>query len=631
MSAQKSYTSQIISNPSFESSDNWSCIIDGDLTDVNASAYQGEAQYNVKGEHRVFSFVSDPPLASDWVNCSNPEYSSFPDVYEINSSGACVSHYWWEGPDQVVAVNWDKNLTMVQDFSDYEITSAQISAVVNGSVETFSADPPDYSDGVDTANDNCDEFSNGDNVRFYIKISDLEKRKEYEIAHYQTTDLGQDSGPEIATLNDTQLISISEESLILFLTSVLNTDNHNFTLTIGMRIWCEDNFPQDSDRWNLLIIKSVNLTFSYEKKIDKFTTITWGQIGGAINDLSDYRIELTDALLNFKYSLDSTWPSSLSPNSEIRIFVNNNKLLETIKLIDSNSTFFFQDAKPGGFQVQSLISEEENVSISIQLYLADEFILNKTITISIDDVFLEISYVEFIPEQNNIIPIVIGVLLVIIGILGALSLRSYILIPRIKKKKSFLMLRTQRFKDIRNIQGIILIHRESGLPIFSHSYSKLMEGKKTLFSGFIQAVSIIGEEMSNDDPKKSGKGKLSKKIDFQKIVELDLKRFFCLILDIEELRSVLILKSKSSKRTKRILFNFTLALYLEISKKLEDFDNDLTDYPKIINPLLNEYFELYYKENFITDYSASDLQEIKKKYRLSKTHIHIMENIFSIL
>ena len=635
ISSTKSYTTQLLKDCSFDSPlECWNSTIEGDFSDVNTSLSPGEAHYNIMGEQRIFSLISDPPLNSTWNASLNPNFPSFPDYYGISENGAWASHYWQEGPDQSVAVNWDMNLTMPFDMCDYVIKSANVSTIVNGSVETRSADPPDYSNGIDTVNDNCEEFSTGDYVRFYVKISDLKKSKEYEIAHFQTTNLGQDSNPEIAYLNDTQLIPVSEEALIIFLTSVLNTDNYNFTLTIGMRIWCEDNFPQDSDWWRLLLIKSVNFTFSYEKKIDKFTTVSWDQIANRVNDLSEYKMEIFNATLNFKYKISTIWPLSLSPNSEIRIFVCNKKILETIKLMDVNFSTSFQDAKTGGFNVKSLISVDENVSICIQLYLTDEFILSEIITISIDDVFLEISYIEYIPEEDlsiQIFWIVISTLLVIIGILGALSLRSYVFIPRVKKRQSFLMLRTQKFKDIRNMQAIILIHRESGLPIFSRGYSSVMKGKKTLFSGFIQAVSIIGDEISSENQKKTKKIKSTDKIGYNKIIELDLKQFFCLVLDIEELRTVLILKSKSSKRLKQIMFNFTLALYLKISKKLETFDNDLTDYPAIVSPLLDEYFELFYKDNFITDHHEKDIQHIKKKCKLSKIQLQIMNTVFSLL
>jgi hypothetical protein len=633
--SENHYTTQILEDSSFDSPIGcWNCSVEGDISDVNASLNQGVANFNVMGSQNTFSFSADPPLASDWNHTLNPEFPSFPDWYWMDSNGACVSHYWNEGPDQSVAINWDKNLTMPVDISDYVITSAQISAIVNGSVETFSADPPDYSDGIETANDSCDEYSTGDYARFYVKISDLEKNKNYEIAHYQTFELGQDSNPEIPYLSDTELISVSEEALILFLTSVLNSDNHNFTLTIGMRIWCEDNFPQDSDWWQILIIKSINLTFTYEKKIDKFTTISWSQIGNKIEDLSNYAIEIIDANLNFKYKIDNSWPSSKSPNSEIRILVNNIKILETIKLIDTNITGIFQEAKIGGFDIISLISKEDNVTIEIQLYLADEFIFDQIITVSIDDVLIEISYIEFIPEEDisaHLLWLFITVLFVIIGILGSLSLRSYVFLPRQQRKKSYLSQRTQKFKDIRNLQAIIAMHKPSGLPVFSQSYSSIMKGKNTLFSGFIQAISIIGDEMTRSD-KKISKTKSNKdKLDFHKVVELDLKQFHCIILDVEELRTVLILKSKSSKRLKEILVHFNFAVYVKISERLKNWNNDIHSLDETIQPLVYEYFDIYYKDPFKVNIQESELLKYKKKLNLSKFEFQIMNIIFLIL
>ena len=286
--------------------------------------------------------------------------------------------------------------------SDYEITSASLSAVVNGSVATFSADPPDYSDGVDTANDGCDQFATGDYVRFYILFSDLNKDKVYEAAYNQTYNLGQEADPEIDKMYDTQMIPVTEETLIFFLTSILNSDDYNFTLTIGMRIWCEDNFPQDSDWWKLLIIKSVNLNFTYEKWINQQTSISWNQVGNKISEsitITNYTsFEVTEAILNFEYKINDTWPSA-SPNSEISISMNNMMHTETIKL--STATTTFQDAKPDGFDVASLISDD--VNLSIQVFLADEFELDKRITVSITNISLDISYTVFFDDyQTNL-------------------------------------------------------------------------------------------------------------------------------------------------------------------------------------------------------------------------------------
>ncbi len=645
--SEKHYTEQFLDDPSFDSPiNNWNNSVEGDETDVNATNHNGAANFEILGDKREYNFYSDLTQDWNWNASINPNFPALPDHYDINSSGACVSHFWHEGADQSVAVNWNRILEMPANISDYIITSANITATFNATVQaTPSLDDSAIGgdehtgaidvltdDGIDQDPTQPFQASTGDFVRFYVLISDTDSNNVFEVAYYQTWELGQDL-PEINHMNDTIMVTVPEETLVYYLTSVLGQDFKDFTISVGMRIWCEDNFAQDADNWTLLILKSVNLTFSYKKIIDQFTFLSWSQTLDRISDISKYNIEITRANLNFKYKINKPWPSSLSANSEIEIFANKHEI-DAIKLIDANITDIFQDVKIGGFNIISLFSKDENLSIEIQLYIADEFIFDEIITISIDDVFLEISYIEFIPEEDIsafLLGVFITILLVIIGILGSLSLRSYVILPRQQRKKSYLVLKTQKFKDIRNLQAIIAMHKPSGLPVFTQSYSSIMKGKNTLFSGFIQAVSIIGEEITRSD-KKDGKMKKSKdKIDFHKVIELDLKQFHCLVLDVEELRTVVILKTKSSKRLKEILVHFSFALYVKISNKLKNWDNDLYSLDEVVRPLIHEYFDIYYKDPFKVNIEESELLKYKKKLNLSKFEFQIMNAIFMIL
>jgi len=633
--SENHYTEQIIEDPSFNSPlVCWNCSAEGDTSDINAYISNGSANYEILGEKETFSFVETPPIGSNWVAIPNPAFPHGPSSNFTDSEGLKVYHEFDDqDANQNPSVHWDRNITTPVDMSDYVIKSASIQVVVNATVDQ-DVDCP----GDTTANDGgapLNQQESYDYVRFYVLVSDLPKDKEYEMAYLQPTDLGQGNPPGDDTLSNQYLIPYPEDDLIYFLTSVLSTDYFNFTITLGIRIYTADNYDvYDNDEFHELLIKSVNLTVTYEKKIDKFTSVSWRQIGNKIEDLSEYEIEITDANLNFKYKIDNIWPSSLSPNSEIRILVNDIRISEPIKLIDTNITGLFQEAKIGGFDIISLISKEENVTIEVQLYILDEFIFNKIITISIDDVFLEISYIEFIPEEDMamlVLGLFIAVLLVIIGILGSLSVRSYVFLPHRQKMKSYLLLRTQKFKDIRNLEAIIVLHKPSGLPLYSQSYSSFMKGKKTLFSGFIQAVSIIGEELTRSDRKEEKMKKPKDKIDFHKVVELDLKQFYCIVLDVEELRTVLILKSKSSKRLKQILVHFSFIVYIKISELIKNWNHDLKPFDAIIQPLTNEYFDIYYKDPFKVNIQETELQNSKKKFKLSKLEIQIMNQIFLIL
>jgi hypothetical protein len=220
---------------------------------------------------------------------------------------------------------------------------------------------------------------------------------------------------------------VVEETLIFYLSSLFERDNFQIKVILGIRIKCIDNFNYDRDRWDSLRIKSCDLNFTYEKKIDQFTKISWNQEG---DSLSGANIQITDANLRFRYKIDQPWPTSSSPTSEIKLLLNGNSHEETIRLSLANETF--KDAKLGGFDVTTLVLLNIKIQASIQIYIANEFLLNRTITISIDDVYLDISYIEittvFFGE-----PEIFRLLLILAAVAGGLVGSYFILYQRIFK------------------------------------------------------------------------------------------------------------------------------------------------------------------------------------------------------
>ena len=225
--------------------------------------------------------------------------------------------------------------------------------------------------------------------------------------------------------------------------------------------------------------------------------------------------------------------------------------------------------------------------------------------------------------------IIIGVLVSIVSALGVLSLRSYVILPRKRRKEAELLSKTQKFKDLRNIQAIVIIHRLSGIPLYTKTYSILEKHKKELFSGFIQAITTIGEEFTESekkeekfDPKKDSYG-------IEKIIELDFKYFYCLISDKENIRVVFILKEKSSERLKRQVSHLVMALNLKLSQELEDWDGSLDVFEEMVPPIIDEYFELYYKGSFMLP-KKIDLLMLRKDKSLSKMEIRVLNVIQSM-
>ncbi|MHA1451570.1 MAG: hypothetical protein ACTSRD_01775 [Promethearchaeota archaeon] len=415
----------------------WDSIVESDdLYDIITINNTDEVQYQINGTQDKFNLtVSGAPNASDWIETYNPRFPGLPSNYELTNEGWYANHTWGDTiagqqADQSTSIHWSNEITMDlvegDDMSDYIIINASVGATVNGSVQAVG---DGTSGGIDTPGDEPQQATMYDYVRFYILLTDPSGEKEYEIASYQTETLGNDTEP-INDLFDTLMETVDENDLNFYLTSVLNTDYEKFNITVGIFIFSDDNWGTDYDYWNDLLIKDFSLSFDYKRKIDQFTKATWVGTGDKLSSVIGNRtdvlnVQVLNATLSYSYKIDdpeneNPWPTS-SPNSEFRTFVNNKQLSETIKLRFATNTS--QEAKPSGYDVSSLITNvDENITIGIQVYIADDFEFSDVLNISITSIELKISYLLTIqdpipPDPTNYKPYIYGS----VGLLAALA------------------------------------------------------------------------------------------------------------------------------------------------------------------------------------------------------------------
>ncbi|MFX1589231.1 MAG: hypothetical protein ACFFC1_13840 [Promethearchaeota archaeon] len=481
----------------------WFTKYKGDLSDVNASTSSGHVNFEILGENRNFLNVSGTPQAEHWIEFNNT-YFILPDgTHEVNLKGCEASHEFQESTDQSrnrPSVHWRRNITMPNNMSDYIITSASITTLVNGSADTNIETPVD-----DLSFDGAGYFSTYyDYARFYVKVSNLDYENLYEIAYYQTVTLGQGDQTRQGTgvidyLNDTLINAINESILIFYLTKALEKDPYHLGITLGIDIYCEDNYDQyDRDTFYSLLIKSCNLTFTYEKKIDQLTAVSWNQEAPAVSG-NNVTINLVN--LNFRYKINKNWSSSLSPNSEIEIYINNRKHSETIKL--STVTTTFEYAKIGGFDLSNILLPYEDITFTIQVLLADEFELDRIITLSIDDVYLSIIYTETIPDPSlNPEPLIFWILLLITSI-AALTIGSYFIVYQKLLKYPKPVRKVRKYRRTLNQENEPSTEIEIREIAFSRVYqkkisksSKLLKGKSIGKSSLIEKIRIKSPEKS---------------------------------------------------------------------------------------------------------------------------------------
>ena len=494
-SATITNTKEWLNNTGFDQPiDPWYAEIKGDSRDITSSEDNNEANFIVLGDEREFTAINGTPQASDWIPTPKPGFSIYPDRYTINQYGCNASHEYWEdaGSFNIYGVRgnqtrnrpsvlWRRVIEMPVDMNDYRITSANLTVIFNASANT-NVETPNDNLNPPAANPTAAEY---DHVKFYVQLSDLEDKVRYPAASYEPRNLGfgdlsaYDNGPNDGiehNIPDTQLISVSEEVLVFYLNRILEYDSRNFTIFLGIDIDVEDNYTEfDRDTYYSLLIKTCNLTFTYKKIINEFTSLSWSQDGNKISSLSNYDVIVKDANLNFLYKVDKNWTSNTtSLNSEIRILINGNPHSESIKLTKANSTF--QDAKVGGFDVTPLITDDVNVSI--QVYLADEFRLGDNITISIDNASLLITYSIIQPDivgsggggggtkvirGPDYTPLVIGLSVGIIALIAVFGLYQarYKHPPMVRKIRKL----KKKIKKGKKLKSLIVIPREELIRI----------------------------------------------------------------------------------------------------------------------------------------------------------------------
>ena len=174
----------------------------------------------------------------------------------------------------------------------------------------------------------------------------------------------------------------------------------------------------------------------------------------------------------------------------------------------------------------------------------------------------------------------------------------------------------------------MFIQRNSGVPFFNKNYASFDTKDNALLSGFIQAITIFGEQMINgaisEDPNKKSKDIYSKNI-----IELNFKYFHLLICDYQSVRSLLILREKSSERLKRLFYLLSVEIDAKLGDKIEKFTGNLTEFESNVDILLNEFLSLYYSEPYKLIKDASYMQYLKKSRELQSIESRILNVIIA--
>ena len=255
-------------------------------------------------------------------------------------------------------------------------------------------------------------------------------------------------------------------------------------------------------------------------------------------------------------------------------------------------TGYFNDIGGGIYELELHLPTGFGGNYDLKLIISKEGILYKTKEFTL---FIDINQVE---GPNIFIWIIIFALVAISGILGALSFRSYVILPKKRKREAELISKIQVFKDVWNIRAVILIHRESGLPIYSEEISFAEKDQdSTLISGFVQAITAFSESFVEKGFQTTKK--LTTDYEYLKtIIDLDFRFFQLLVCDFETVRILLVLRDAPSERLKKQIYLLATVLHSQFGEEFISFSGSLNHLSIKFQDFLNQFIFLHYNKEF---------------------------------
>jgi hypothetical protein len=180
-----------------------------------------------------------------------------------------------------------------------------------------------------------------------------------------------------------------------------------------------------------------------------------------------------------------------------------------------------------------------------------------------------------------------------------------------------------------NIEAIVISNRQSGLHMYSKSYYLIKDHQNELLSGFIQAITLISNEIVGKERLEEIKVESDKIKGVEKIIELDFKHFNFFISDYKDLRIIFILKEKASERFKTKIAGFLASLDKRFPNKFKNWNGEVNELAKVLPTLINKHFQLYFREQFKINPDI-DKDLIVKEEELNKMAARLFNVIISM-
>lgn len=192
----------------------------------------------------------------------------------------------------------------------------------------------------------------------------------------------------------------------------------------------------------------------------------------------------------------------------------------------------------------------------------------------------------------------IGITIASIAIVS-MGIYRGIYVPRRNARQKQMMEIHQQFTDIENIQYLIISHIETGVSIFSHTFTQVPIDE-SLISGFLSAISSFGAEIGSKVSSAENGDDLMTPRDTEGLEELGYKQFKIIVINGSLTRiSVLLLKS-ASFTLKRSVKNFISKFENKYFEELTHWTGKALESEPIVKLLEKDlHVDLLYPHNVV--------------------------------
>jgi hypothetical protein len=234
-----------------------------------------------------------------------------------------------------------------------------------------------------------------------------------------------------------------------------------------------------------------------------------------------------------------------------------------------------------------------------------------SVSLSGNDNIISVRIVDYSMLFIDYLPQILLALGIIIA--SAFAFHRTVIRPKQIRHQNALREIHRRFADVENIQYILIIHKDAGVPVFSRAFTEIPIDE-TLVSGFLSAINSFGAEIGAKVGQSQAPGDVKSTDMSTGLEELAYGMFKIAVFEGQFVRSAILLLKSASPSLKALMKQFNTEFEKEYHDDVEQFTGQIPD-PEPIMEIVERilHADLLYKHNLVLNKVPTYMKQYGKK------------------